>query len=85
MTDAEYFKYELLEKAMPREDWRLDVVFRNGVCGVFDCTPYLSRKFWQRLNDPMFFKMVTVEHGTLAWPDDIDIEPEEVWHNSVKG
>lgn len=31
---------------------------------------------WELLN--------TTEYGTLVWPDDIDIAPEEVWDNGFK-
>ena len=69
-------------KALP--DFRVQVVFDTGACGVFDCKPLLSDPFWQRLSDPTFFRLVRVAYGTLTWPDDIDIAPEDVWEGTVK-
>lgn len=69
-------------KALP--DFRVQVVFDTGACGVFDCTPLLSDPFWQRLSDPAFFRLVHAADGTLAWPNDIDIAPEDVWEGTIK-
>ena len=67
------------------DDTRVRVVFDNGVEGVFDCSPYMKNKFWSRLSSPAFFRLVRAECGTLVWPDDIDIDPEEIWEGCVKG
>jgi hypothetical protein len=31
------------------------------------------------LNDKDFFRQVFVGYGTLVWPDEVDIGPEDVW------
>ena len=46
---------------------------------VFDCSRYLDKPYWRRLNDKAFFDEVFVGHGTLVWPGEIDIGPEDVW------
>lgn len=63
---------------------RLRVQFDTGEVGVFDCTPYMREKFWQRLNEREYFKLVRVECGMLCWPGDEDIAPEDVWQYAVK-
>ena len=80
----DYFTYELISKVRPLDDGRLDLVFRNGVHGVFDVRPYFADPYWKRLAEPAFFNQVSLECGTLVWPDDIDIAPEEVWHGVVR-
>ena len=79
-----YFDYVSVDSAKPIDNHRIEVVFKNGMLGVFDCTPYFKDPFWKRLSEPGFFKQVCVEGGTLTWPNDIDIAPEEVWHQSEK-
>ncbi len=66
------------------DEKRIRVSFENGVEGVFDCSPYMSDRYWERLNNPSFFRQVRVECGTLCWPDDIDIDPEEAWEDCEK-
>lgn len=78
-----YFKYELVNEVVPLENGCLSVVFRNGKRGVFDCKPYFEDPYWKRLADPAFFKLVHLDYGTLTWPDEIDIAPEEVWRDAV--
>ena len=65
-------------------DFTVHVTFDTGETGMFDCSPYLSHPYWRRLADPAFFRLVRVAYGTLAWPDDIDIAPEDVWEKAVR-
>lgn len=65
--------------AEPVDDKRVRVSFENGVQGLFDCSSYMSDHYWDSLNNPAIFRQVRVECGTLCWPNDIDIDPEEVW------
>jgi len=76
--------YQTVIKATPRANYQVDVVFRNGVTGVYDCRPLLQDPFWAALKDEAFFNLVHAECGTLVWNDDIDVAPESVWEDSVK-
>ena len=73
-----------ITKAHPVSDHEIRVEFDTGETGVFDCAPYFSDPYWKRLADPAFFRLVRVAYGTLVWPDDIDIAPEDVWEGTVK-
>ena len=66
------------------DDKHIHVVFENGAAGVFDCSRYMTDKYWRPLSDPAFFRLVRVECGTLVWPGDIDIDPEEIWEDCEK-
>ena len=61
------------------DGYKVDVEFDTGEKAVLDCSRYLSMPYWKRLNDKAFFKQVMVGYGTLVWPDEIDIGPEDVW------
>ena len=65
--------------AKPLEDYKVDVTFDTGERGVFDCTRYLDKPYWKKLNDKEFFRKVCVGYGTLVWPDEVDIGPEDIW------
>lgn len=60
------------------------VAFENGIEGMFDCAPYMKDKYWAKLAEPAFFRQVRVAWGTLCWPGEIDIDPEEVWESCEK-
>lgn len=68
-------------RALP--EFRVRVEFDTGDAGVLDCRPFLDDPYWQRLADPAFFRLVRAECGTLAWPGDIDMDPEDVWENTA--
>lgn len=68
-------------KALP--GFCVQVLFETGERGVFDCRPYLADAYWKRLADPAFFRLVRVECGTLVWPGDIDLDPEDIWANTL--
>ena len=68
-------------EAVPLDCSRIRVTFENGMSGEFDCSPYMTEKYWAKLASPAFFKQVKVECGTLCWPNDIDIDPEEIWED----
>ena len=65
--------------ARPLDGHKVYVEFDTGERGIFDCTRYLDKPYWKKLNDNDFFRMVRVGYGTLVWPDEIDIGPEDVW------
>ena len=66
-------------EAKPLDGYKVDVRFDNGERGVFDCSRYLGKPYWKKLNDMDFFRQVVVGYGTLVWPDEVDIGPEDVW------
>ena len=68
----------------PLDGYKLDVEFDNGEKGIMDCTRYLDRPYWKRLNDKDFFRRAFVSYGTVVWPEDIDIGPEDLWEFAVR-
>lgn len=63
----------------PLDGFRLDVKFDNGEKDVLDFARHLGKPYWKQLNDPAFFRQAFVCYGTIAWPTEIDIGPEDVW------
>ena len=48
------------------------------------CSRYLDKPYWRRLSDKALFDQVFVGYGTLVWPGEIDIGPEDVWEFAVR-
>ena len=70
--------------AKPLDGYMVDVEFDTGEKAVFDCSRYLNKPYWRRLNDKALFDQVFVGYGTLVWPYEIDIGPEDVWEFAVR-
>jgi len=67
----------------PLPDYLLSVTFENGEVKIFDVKPYLKYEFWSALKDQTLFNTVYID-GSVCWSNDLDIAPEEVWHNSKR-
>ena len=70
-------------KAYP--DYSLQLEFENGEIRCFDMAPYMGQRPWVRLQAHNAFLSAHVENGTVAWPGNIDIDPETLYDLSVPG
>lgn len=68
-------------KAKP--GFTLFLEFENGERRQFDMSAYIDQKPWVRLKSGNAFQAAFVEHGTVAWPGNIDIDPETLYEYSV--
>ncbi|MDD5631213.1 MAG: DUF2442 domain-containing protein [Methylococcales bacterium] len=57
--------------------------FENGEQCVFNMTAYIDQPPWARLKYGNMFQGAFVENGTVAWPGNIDIDPETLYERSV--
>ena len=63
-------------------DFKLLLEFENGEHRVFDMSPLLNKKPFDRLRDPEKFAQAYVDYGTVVWPGNIDIAPETLYDRS---
>ncbi len=66
-----------------RPDFTLVLEFENGERRVFDMSVYMDQKPWSRLRAGQVFQAAFVDYGTVAWPGNIDIDPETLYELSV--
>ena len=65
-----------------KHDYTLHLTFENGEQRVFDMTPLMAKKPFDRLRDPECFAMAHIDYGTVVWPGNIDIAPETLYDRS---
>jgi hypothetical protein len=63
-------------------DYLLYLTFENGETRVFDMSPYLEKRPFDRLKDSPLFVLAKVDYGTVVWPGNIDIAPETLYRHS---
>lgn len=65
---------EILE-VIPREDYRLEIVFEDGERATVDVKPLMKRKVFQPLKDKSFFRQVEIDRkfGGIQWPNGADV------------
>ncbi len=58
------------------------IVFTNGEQREIDLTPYIATGpiFAPIRTNPHLFQSVTVDGGTLAWPNGADIDPDVLYY-----
>ncbi|MBN2036995.1 MAG: DUF2442 domain-containing protein [Chitinispirillaceae bacterium] len=73
-----------IKTCIPKDDYRLKLVFANGEQGVFDCRPLLDFGVFSELKDLSDFKMAKASNGTVVWPHEQDICPDTLYLDSRK-
>lgn len=66
-----------------KPDFSLLLEFENGERRFFNMMPYIDQKPWARLKSDNTFQCAFVENGTVAWPGNVDIDPETLYERSV--
>ena len=63
-------------EAQYRSDFKIWLVFNDGVQGTVDFSDWLTGPVFEPLKDLAYFKRFFVEGGTVTWPNGADIAPE---------
>jgi hypothetical protein len=72
----------------PFSDWKLEVIFKDGVNGVYDMSESIGKGVFAPLKDPAKFSQVHIgEFGQIAWSDEMEICSDAVYkeltHNKI--
>ena len=57
----------------------LIVTFSNGQIKLFDMQPYFDYPVFNDLKNTGFFNKAYVLHGTVAWNNEIDFDPDTLY------
>ena len=76
--------YQAIIKVQPLPDYQLALTFKNGEKGIFDMKPYLELEVFKPLQNQAIFNAVKISFDTIEWMDEIDIDPETLYHSCVK-
>lgn len=70
-------------KVTAKPGYLLELEFENGECRLFDMSPIMNKKPFNRLKVSNAFFAAHVDYGTVVWPDDIDIDPSTLYDQST--
>lgn len=65
-------------KAIPLEDFKIDVITSSGISGIFDVKPYLSGSAFKELADESYFRLVRSAHHGIMWPNEQDFSSDTI-------
>lgn len=66
-----------------KPDFSMIIEFENGEQKRFDMKPFIDEKPWVCLKEGGAFLKAYVQNGTVAWPGNLDIDPETLYERSV--
>jgi hypothetical protein len=70
-------------RVQAKPDFSMIIEFENGEQKHFDMKPFIDEKPWARLKEGSTFLKAYVQDGTVAWPGNLDIDPEILYERSV--
>lgn len=87
----------LVEEIAPKSPWRvtkveglsefrLQVAFADGLTGMVDMARLLDSPkagVFAALRDSFLFVRVTIEHGAVTWPGELDLAPDAM-HDAIR-
>lgn len=76
----------IIDEIYPLSDYRLLVVFSNGIRKIYDVKPLFEwKKAFKKLKGSNLFEEVYVDVGGygVVWNDQIDLSSEEIWNNGL--
>jgi hypothetical protein len=53
----------------------LHLTFDDGITRDVDLADELWGQMFEPLKDPAFFAQVSIDHGTVVWPNGVDLDP----------
>jgi len=65
-----------------RGEYRIHLVFNDGVENTVDFSQWLDGPVFERLRDPGYFRRFFLEGGTVAWPNGADLAPETLYERA---
>lgn len=68
--------------AQYRGQFKIRLVFNDGVTGTIDFSDWLEGPVFGPLKDPAFFARFFLDGGTVAWPNGADIAPETLYERA---
>jgi hypothetical protein len=69
-------------EAEPQQNFKMLLTFENGERKVVDLEPLLHGPVFEPiLENPSLFQDVTIEGGTITWPNGADIDPDVLYYD----
>ena len=73
----------LIDKVEILEDYNLLIFFKNGEKKIYDMKKNFKYPVFEKLKDINLFKKIKVNGETIEWETGEDINPDDLYFNSV--
>ena len=62
-------------------DYVVRFTFSDGTVRDIDLERFLHGGIFEQVRDPAFFRRARVAYGTIAWPNEADLDPNVLYYN----
>lgn len=69
---------EKIIKAVPLDNYRIEILTNSGISGIFDVKPYLSGSAFKELLNESYFRLVRPAHHGIALPHEQDFSSDTI-------
>jgi len=79
-------KHPKIKYVEPLKDYRLFIIFDNGIIKTYSLKEKLNNPIFSHLKDEKLFNSVQVDIGGygVIWNDEIDLSEFELWENGIQ-
>lgn len=63
----------------PLSDYKIKVVFDDGVSGVVDLHELVEKGIFQHLKDEKAFRNVHTDGASIAWSEELEIDADNIY------
>jgi len=75
---------DTIVKALPLDDYKIEILTSSGVAGVFDVKPYLKGSAFKELENRSYFRLVRPAHHGIMWPNEQDFSSDTIIFDITK-
>ena len=72
-----------VNEVIPRDDYKLMLIFTNAEKGIYDCSDLLNFGAFQEFQDKNYLNKVKILDGTMVWSNEQDICPDTLYLDSI--
>lgn len=65
-------------KAIPLDDYKIEILTSSGISGVFDVKPYLKGTAFKELISESYFRTVRPAHHGIMWQNEQDFSADTI-------
>ena len=69
---------DTIVKALPLDDYKIEILTSSGVAGIFDVKPYLKGSAFKELENQSYFRLVRPAHHGIMWPNEQDFSSDTI-------
>ncbi|MBR3720577.1 MAG: DUF2442 domain-containing protein [Clostridia bacterium] len=72
-----------ISNAKALDNFNIEITYVNGEKKIYDMSKFLKHPAYIKLKNKLYFDLVKSAETTIEWPDGEDVDPNELYNNSI--